>query len=140
MKKILLSIILIASFGLYAKLNAQCTISQSSVLVNIHSVTADPSGGCTTLFDLTFDIANNGGNKWSHLHIWDAVAYPAITYGSGSGPDSLALNGVTPPPAEPLLATVSMDYHLGTNVVSATYPADPTHVHPETTGVSYTRT
>jgi hypothetical protein len=140
MKKILLSFILIASFGLYAKLNAQCTISQSSVLVDIHSVTADAGGGCTTLFDLTFDIANNGGNKWSHLHIWDAVAYPGLTYANGVGPDSLALNGVTPPPAEPLLTTVSMDYHLGTNVVSAIYPADPTHVHPQTSGITYTRT
>jgi hypothetical protein len=140
MKKILLFIFSIVAFGLNAKLNAQCTISQSSVLVNIHSVTSDPGGGCTTLFDLTFDIANNGGNKWSHLHIWDATAYPGLTYGNGVGPDSLALNGVTPAPAEPLLATVSMDYHLGTNFVSPTYPADPTNVHPETSGVTYTRT
>ena len=139
MKKILLSFALIASFGIYAKLNGQaCSISQSSILVNIKTVTSDPGGGCTTVFDLTYDIMGNGGNKWTHIHFWDAVAYPAITYGA-NGPDSLTLNGGAGRP-DPLLATVSLDYSTGINNVSSTYPSDPTNVHPETAGITYTRT
>src|SRR5258706_12582412 len=124
MKKIFLSIAFIAILSLANKLQAQCTISQTSIIVNIHSVTADLSGGCTTVFDLTFDLVGNAGNKWSHLHLWDANAYPAIVYGNGSGPDRATLNGGSFPGPTPCLATISMDYSLGTNVVSSTYPPD----------------
>lgn len=80
MKKILLSIITLAVVGITAKVEAQCTILQSSIIVDIKSVTANPGGGCTTVFDLTYDITNNGGNKWSYLHFWDATSYPTVSY------------------------------------------------------------
>ena len=139
MKKFLLSMILFASFGYFAKVEAQCTIQQSSIIVNIKSVTSDGSGGCTTIFDLTYDIDKNDGNKWAHLLFWDANAAPnpPINWNSKPTPTRAFLeNGGT----TPLLQAVSLDYFTGSNVVSSVYAADPTNITPYTTGVSYTRT
>jgi hypothetical protein len=135
--KTFLTVTLMLSLACIGKLNAQCSIAQSSVIVNVQSVTTDVTG-CTTTFDLTFDLAGNGGNKWSHIHFWDAVAYPGVNYGTGTGPDLSALNGGAGNP-KPVLSTVSLDYHLGTNVISSSYPPDG-NVTVQTTGMTYTRT
>jgi hypothetical protein len=136
MKKIFYPIALIAGIAMASNLHAQCSITQSSVMINIKSVVNDPDGGCTAVFDLTYDIYGNGGNKWSHLHFWDADAYPSIIYGNGPGPTSTALNGGG---ATPLLQTVCLDYHQGVNSVSSEYPPDKSII-PQTSGISYTRT
>lgn len=137
MKAALFSCALLLCLVHSTSMQAQCTITQGSVIVNIKSITNDATG-CTTTFDLTFDLAGNGGNKWSHIHFWDVNAYPSITYGSGSGPNLSTLNGGAGSP-KPLLATVSLDYHNGTNSVSSSYPADGT-VPVVSAGISYTRT
>lgn len=138
MKKILLSLFIMAVIGFTAKVRAQaCTIAQSSILVNIKSIVNNPGGGCTTVFDLTYDIDGNNGNKWSHLHFWDATAYPTISY-SGTGPNLSQLNGGAGSPT-PVLRTLSLDYQTGTNDVSPSYPPDGS-VPVQTAGIAYTRT
>ncbi len=138
MKRIIL-LFLATWAGLQSKVWAQCSIAQSSIVVNIHSVTSNGTG-CTTVFDLTYDIANNGGNKWSYIHLWDANAYPAIVYGNGTGPSRTTLDGGAGAP-DPVRTTVAMDYTSGTPVISGTYGPDPTHVTPQTTGgIAVTRT
>ena len=140
MKKILLSLFTLAVVGLTAKVNAQCTIAQSSIIVNIKSVTANVGGGCTTIFDLTYDISNNGGNKWSYLHFWDAGFYPTVSYANGPGPKKTELNGGAGFP-KPLLTTVAINYVSGTPVISLTYGADIPNIFPQTTGgITVTRT
>jgi hypothetical protein len=138
MKKIMLCIFILS--GVWAsEVNAQCSISQSSIVVNIHSITSNGTG-CTTVFDLTYDISNNGGNKWSYIHLWDANKYPGITYGNGSGPTRTTLDGGNGAP-DPVLTTVAIDYTSGTPVISGNYGPDPTHVVPQTTGgITVTRT
>ncbi len=136
MKKIFYPIVLITGIAFANNLQAQCNIAQSSVIVNIKSVVNEPDGGCTAVFDLTYDIDGNNGNKWSHLHFWDANAYPTIIYNNGPGPKSPDLNGGG---TAPLLQTVSLDYQVGTNLVSGSYPPDNSII-PQTSGITYTRT
>jgi hypothetical protein len=136
MKKIFYPIALIAGIALANSLQAQCSIAQSSVIVNIKSVVNEPDGGCTAVFDFIFDLDDNNGNKWTHLHFWNANAYPTVDYSNGPGPTSSELNGGG---TTPLLQTVSLDYHQGVNIVSPVYPADVS-VIPQTSGITYTRT
>ncbi len=113
MKKILLSFVLIASFGWYARLNAQsCTVNQPTITLNTAST--DGSGNCVLDFDITFDLPNsNGGNKIQNVHIWTEAAYatlPANLYGSSNN---------TPPSvadldAAPTLATLTIDRDITT--------------------------
>ena len=140
MKKILLSLFVLAVVGFTAKVQAQCTIAQSSILVNIKSITSNGGGGCTTVFDLTFDISNNGGNKWSFIHFWDAGKYPTVSYHNGPGPQKTELNGGAGFP-KPLLTTIAIDYNSGPPAISGTYGADPGNIFPQTSGgISVTRT
>ena len=100
MKKILLSLALIASFGIYAKLNAQsnngsCTVT-APILSNIS--TSNNGGSCTITFNLSFDFTGNNGNKWKAIYIWtetDYNALPSNFYGSNGlkVPTSSDLNG-----------------------------------------------
>ena len=139
MKKILFILGAWVAVGQFNYAGAQCTISQSSILINIKSVTANPGGGCTARFDLTYDIANNGGNKWSYIHVWDATAYPGISYPNGPGPKKAELNGGPSSPT-PLLQTVATDYVSGAPVISASYGPDNNIVPQTTNGISVTRT
>jgi hypothetical protein len=74
MKKILLSLILIASFGFYARLNAQCTVS--NVGFQITNTTSVDASHCSVTFNLTFKIANNNGNKLVVIQAWLDADYP----------------------------------------------------------------
>ena len=105
----------------------------------LKSVTANPGGGCTTVFDLTYDITNNGGNKWSYLHFWDATSYPTVSYANGPGPKRQELNGGAGFP-NPLLTTVAINYVSGTPVISAIYGPDNLIIPQTTGGITVTRT
>ncbi|HEV8283780.1 MAG TPA: T9SS type A sorting domain-containing protein [Chitinophagaceae bacterium] len=74
MKKILLSLGLIALFGVYAKLNAQCTVS--NVGFEITNSTPVDATHCSVTFNLTFKIANNNGNKLVVIQAWLEADYP----------------------------------------------------------------
>jgi hypothetical protein len=132
MKKIIFASFLIAVLAtLHPEVSAQCTIAQSSISVTIKSISNNQSGGgCTAVFDLTYTISNNGGNKWSYLHFWDATAYPNIVYSNGNGPTAAVLNGNG---STPVLTTVAINYVSGTPSISNIYGPDAT-IAPQTTG------
>ena len=97
MKKILLTLVVFASFGLVAKLNAQCTVSNLAVQLNSSGVIGS---NCVLNIDLSFDLQHNNGNKYIYIHLWRASAYPAQTTTFGN---QLS----TPPHAAELSATVA---------------------------------
>src|ERR1043165_6225359 len=95
MKKILLTLILFASVGLIAKIQAQsCTVT-TPVVSNIHVTSG--AGGCDITFDLQFDFSGNAGNKWKAFYVWSQTDYnnlPSNFYGASnkSVPTPSALN------------------------------------------------
>src|SRR6185369_11018689 len=106
MKKILLTLVIFASFGLMAKLNAQCAVSNVSVHLNS---TIASGGNCTMNFDISFDLQHNGGNKYIWLHIWNATNYPNLAYShpptAAELANSLANVGINNNVAPPVLLT-----------------------------------
>jgi hypothetical protein len=128
MKKILLSLFTLCLIA-WSKLNAQCTIAQSSIKIS-NSVSTPCIGGLTnTTFTLEFDIAGNGGNKFSYIHLWYAnnAPSPAINWSLKPKPTlGLLQDGVDNTTAT-LLKTISLEYS-GQNsdavTVLSTFPAD----------------
>jgi hypothetical protein len=114
MKKFLLTLVVLASFGLTAKLHAQAC-SVSNVSVHLNSSTS-VGGNCIINFDLTFDMQHNNGNKYAWLHIWTTAAYPGLSYGSNA-PNATELAAT--------LANVGLDLTAATPVLQSTYPAAP---------------
>ena len=119
MKKILLTLVVFASFGLVAKLNAQCSVS--NVAAHLNSSTTS-GGNCIFNIDLSFDLQHNMGNKYIFIHLWKATNYPAqtTTYGSGLH---------TPPQSAQLAATIAnigIDNHTTPDVFLSSYPPDNT--------------
>ena len=114
MKKILLTLVVLASIGLTAKLQAQaCSVSN----VSIHLNSSTTSGGnCIINFDISFDMQHNNGNKFAWLHIWTTAAYPGLSYGSNA-PNATELAAT--------LANVGIDMTGATPVLQSTYPAAP---------------
>lgn len=110
MRKILFSTI-IASFlyiiSCFQQLQAQaCNVDNITVKLN----SANQVGGtCQINIDLSWDQVNNGGNKYTNIHLWLASNYPnpSLTYG-------------TPPTATQLQNT------LGTIVIKDPTLANPT--------------
>src|SRR5437773_2068185 len=114
MKKILLLIAIIATFGKANNLAAQnCTVSNISVHLN--STTA-VGGTCVINIDLSFDLAANPGNKYAWMHLWPTSSYPNLSY-------------VKPPTAAELAATVAnigIDNHVtGSPTLQTSYPPAP---------------
>ncbi len=72
------------------KLNAQCTITNTTVeIVNTQISGAD----CLITFTLSFDLENNSGNKYIHLHLWETSQYPnpAFVYKTSFQPNATDL-------------------------------------------------
>jgi hypothetical protein len=131
MKKILLTLVVFASVGLVAKLNAQCTVSNVAVHLNSTSVVGS---NCVLNIDVSFDLQHNGGNKFIFIHLWRASQYPAQTTTFGS-----SLN--TAPTATQLAATVAnigIDNHVNPPTYLTTYAADNTVTLQVPTGLSST--
>jgi len=57
------------------KANAQCDAS-SILIQNITQVGTQTPGSCSVTFDLSFEMANNNGNKYIFLHGWAQEDYP----------------------------------------------------------------
>ena len=114
MKKILLLIAIVASFGMVNKLTAQnCTVSNISVHLNS---TTTVGGNCVININLSFDLAANPGNKYLWMHLWPTGSYPNLSYSK-------------PPTAAELAATVAnigIDNHVvGSPTLQSTYPPAP---------------
>src|SRR5215831_12008777 len=121
MKKILLTLVVLASLAFVSKLSAQnCTATQP-VLSNIS--TASGPNGCTITFDLAFDFSANNGNKWKNIYVWteaDYNALPSNFYGSNNNtaPSSAALNNSN------ALATISINTQTSTTTTYPHYASD----------------
>jgi len=143
MKKILFSFFLLTLF-VFNKVNAQCTIAQSSIKIsNIVSVSNGTT--CDVTFTLEFDIAGNGGNKWSFVHIWNANAAPspAIDWNSKPKPDLGLLQDGAGSTTATLLNTISLDYSGsdGNIVTPRNYFPASADVNPtvQSTGITATK-
>ena len=73
MKKIIT--LLIAAFGLYATVAAQCIVS--GLAVELHSVVIN-GNQCNANFTLSWQQEVNNGNKFAVLHLWRTDQYPAL--------------------------------------------------------------
>jgi hypothetical protein len=131
MKKNLLFIFIVI-LGLYAKLNAQCTVSNVSVEI----VSYNP-GTCQVIFNLGWQQETNNGNKFAYIHFWTADAYhtPASAW------TGIYSNPASAPKANALvnsLGTISIfNNGTATPTIGNSYPADPT-VTPMT-GITVTK-
>jgi hypothetical protein len=63
--------------------SAQCTIS---------NVTIAPTNvnGCVVTFNLSFDVAANGGSKHAIIHLWESNRYPSTPFTASQYPVSTA--------------------------------------------------
>ncbi len=126
--------VFIVLFGMYAQLNAQCTVSRVSVeLVSINTTT------CQVKFNLSWQQEVNNGNKFAYIHLWKAANYhtPAANWAT------IYSNPTSAPKAPDLvnsLGTISI-FNNGTPTptIGTTYPADAA-VIPLTTGLSVIKT
>src|SRR4030095_9906779 len=77
MKKILHLFLLIASFGFYSGLNAQCDLALSNVSVELVGtpVSLGPNK-CQVTLNVQFDLGYNGGSKFVYFHSYLAGDYP----------------------------------------------------------------
>jgi len=106
MKKILLSVLLIASLAYASNVNAQCSVAEPGV--TIHSSKDTLGTQCVITFDLNFKLQYNGGNKIVVIQSWLEADYPnfwncGATHdqtGSHNAPkaNDLKLNGTGPLP------------------------------------------
>ena len=133
MKKSLFFILLV-SFGISARLSAQCTISRVSVeIVSFNSST------CQVVFNLSWQQEINNGNKFAYIHLWKAADYhtPAANW---TNPYVIPADGPTAPDLVNSLGTISIfNNGTATPTIGTTYPADPS-VIPLTTGLTVTKT
>ncbi|MEJ8844762.1 T9SS type A sorting domain-containing protein [Lacibacter sp. H375] len=75
MKTFLLSFALAFTFVIGSKsTSAQCTVSD--IFVQNISVVGGTATSCTVKFDVTFNIADNNGNKFIFIHAWLQEDYP----------------------------------------------------------------
>ena len=90
MKKFLLSLALIATFGFAQKLSGQaCTVSKVSVQLNSTTVSGP---NCVLNITLTFSLDHNGGNKYVWMHLWKSTDYPGFNYSKPPSAADLALS------------------------------------------------
>jgi hypothetical protein len=119
MKKNLLFFFIVL-FGVYTKVNAQCTISRVSV-----EVVSFNSSSCQAVFNLSWQQEINNGNKFAYIHLWKADNYHKPT-GNWA---IIYSNPASAPKAADLvnsLGTISI-FNNGTSTptIGSTYPADP---------------
>lgn len=77
MKKILLLCLLIASFGFYNGLNAQCDLALSNVSVElVGNPVVLGANKCQITVNVQFDLGYNGGSKYVYFHSYLAADYP----------------------------------------------------------------
>jgi hypothetical protein len=133
MKKILLSFMLIGALVSFNKLQAQCALS--NVNVSLNSAVTNGNGTCTINFDLSFDIENNGGNKYIWINLWKSTDYALITpspyHKNGNLADAPKLDqldgaGNTNDP----IAVIGLNNDALPFSYLTSYPADPGNITP----------
>jgi hypothetical protein len=124
MKTVLRSVLFVALLGLTSKLYSQCTVS--NIVIQNVSVVSSTSGSCTVRFDASFNIENNGGNKYIFIHSWIESQYPNYFNCQNGNP---APGSTHPVPHQADLANAFLNIGLDNNgdipVVLTTYPPDP---------------
>ncbi|MDZ4792880.1 MAG: T9SS type A sorting domain-containing protein [Bacteroidota bacterium] len=125
MKTVLRSLLFIALVAFSAgKLRAQCTVSDIFIQ-NIRNVVPG-TGTCTVTFDATFNIANNGGNKYIFIHAWLQSEYPDYFQCVNGNP---TLNGsIAAPDAGDLgnsFFNIGIDNNGPIPTILTVYPPDP---------------
>jgi len=129
MKKILLSLFVLAVIGFTAKVQAQCTLKD--VVVTIVPPLTPAGSGCTVNFNLNFKLKNNGGNKTVVIQAWKDADYPNYwgpNCDAGKGAPKLAdlrktTSPYTPGSPGPLpFLNIAFDIATQTVIASANYP------------------
>ena len=138
MKKILLSLMLIAAFASMNTAKAQggansCVLVIENVVVTKTAGPTATDGGCQYTFDASFDILSNAGFEYLYFHSWTAGAGG----GYGSGSFDCTKNGAqNPPTASRLGISLSqsgvsfLDFGLIDlkDVVFSSDPLNPTNI------------
>lgn len=129
MKTVLRSGLFLALFAA-AFTNAKAQCEASTILIqNIEQVGTQTPGSCSVKFDLSFEMENNGGNKFIFLHGWRNDLYPDFFDCVDGHPSS---NGtIHPPAASDLTATfinLGIDNSGASPVLLSSYTPDPTLV------------
>ncbi len=125
MKKILLSLFVVAVMGYTAKVQAQCTVSNLAIEV----VSFNPST-CLLTFNISFEQEVNSGNKFAYIHLWASSDYhtPAAAWPSGGG--AIYSNPSSYPEAAQLVNTlknIAIEFNgTASPVLGTTYYPDPT--------------
>jgi Secretion system C-terminal sorting domain len=110
MKKVLLSFLLLAAFGLYAKLNAQCTISDVHITPKSINTTT-----CQVTVDLDYTVALNGGSKHTIIHLWEASQYPNPAHVASDYPLATAQTAT-------MLGTIVINYQNSSPELLSSWP------------------
>ena len=147
MKKILLSLFVMAVIGFTVKVQAQCNLFPNNLSVNLTSAVL-VSGNCQITADIAFDIDHNLGNKKIWINLWKTADYNALPFSSTPLPSHPAylnndmptlddLNGASNTHAP--VAIIGINNDVSPVVYFTTYSADPSNITPNT-GSSITRT
>ena len=129
MKKILLSLIVIAVIGFSAKVQGQCDLKEVTYTIN----SSNPSGSnCLVDFDLSFKLKNNGGNKTVVIQAWKEADYPNYfgtncDQNTNTSPKAADLRKTTSPysPGSPgplPFLNIAFDIQTQSAIASSNYP------------------
>jgi hypothetical protein len=123
MKKVLLLLLPLLSFGLISKLNAQCTPYNFKTTIKSIQVTGATA---TATLDVSFNIQANNGNKYIFIHLWTGANYSQVTINWGASsqkaPTKDELNGAGN--THPTLYNLAIDNNAIPPVYKLTY-TDP---------------
>lgn len=138
MKKILLSLLILAVTGLTAKVQSQCTVSNLAI-----EVLSFNTSTCQVTFNISFEQEVNSGNKFAYIHLWRDAAYHTPAAAWPSGGSAIYSSPSKYPEAAQLvnaLATIAIEFNgTSTPVIGTTYYPDPT-VTPVSSGLSIVKT
>ena len=127
MKKYLLTLGLVALFGLYTKLNAQCSLS--NIVVTLNSAN-NVGGNCQLDMDISFDMQDNAGNKYIYINLWKSSDYSFVNFNYGaSGAKGPKLNEIDGPDhTHPPVAVIGINNNTTPVAYLTSYSPDPTNI------------
>ena len=110
----------------FSQAKAQCEAS-SILIQNIVEVGTQTPGSCSVTFDLSFEMENNGGNKFIFLHGFAQEDYPDFFECEDGEPGGSG--AIQPPEASDLteaFVNIGIDNSGATPVLLTSYTPDPT--------------
>lgn len=126
MKTFLLSVLFSASLLFISnRTQAQCTVSD--IIVQNITVVSGTATSCTVKFDVTFNIADNNGNKFIFIHAWLQNDYP--NYFKCENGQTTQNGSIAAPKQADLIKSflnIGLDNLGETPVILTSYPADAT--------------